>query len=78
MEEKRYYIKKISRDCVMSEGLFEIKDRKCNKWYLLIEGKKNGDKIIKKLNQQDKHIKELEQENQQLKQQLAKIKDNGS
>lgn len=61
MEKKeRYYYKKILRDCIMPEGLYEIKDRKCNKWFLIIEDKRNVDKITKKLNQYDKRIKELE------------------
>lgn len=60
MEEKeRYYYKKILRDCVMPEGLFEIKDREVN-FYLIIENKKDVDKITNLLNQQDKRIKELE------------------
>lgn len=60
MEEKeRYYYKKILRDCVMPEGLFEIKDREGN-FYLIIENKKDVDTITNLLNQQDKRIKELE------------------
>lgn len=66
-EEERYYYKKILRDCVMPEGLFEIKDRESN-FYLIIENKKDVDTITNLLNQQDKRIKELKEENQQLKQ----------
>ena len=63
MEEKeRYYYEKILRDCVIPEGLFEIKDREGN-FYLIIENKKDVDTITNLLNQQDK-------ENKQLKQQL--------
>ena len=70
MEEKeRYYYEKILRDCVIPEGLFEIKDREGN-FYLIIENKKDVDTITNLLNQQDKHTKLLEEENQQLKQQL--------
>lgn len=62
MEEKeRYYYEKILRDCVIPEGLFEIKDREGN-FYLIIENKKDVDTITKLLNQQDKRVKELEQE----------------
>lgn len=72
MEEKeRYYYKKILRDCVMPEGLFEIKDREGN-FYLIIENKKDVDTITNLLNQQDKRIKELEEENQQLKDRIGK------
>ena len=60
MEDKeRYYYKKILRDCVMPEGLFEIKDRESN-FYLIIENKKDVDTITNLLNEQDKRIKELE------------------
>lgn len=60
MEEKeRYYYKKILRDCVMPEGLFEIKDRESN-FYLIIENKKDVDTITNLLNQQDQKIKDLE------------------
>lgn len=63
MEEKeRYYYEKILRDCVIPEGLFEIKDREGN-FYLIIENKKDVDTITKLLNKQSKRIKELEQEN---------------
>ena len=66
MEEKeRYYYEIILRDCVIPEGLFEIKDREGN-FYLIIENKKDVDTITNLLNQQDKRIKELEEENQQL------------
>ena len=62
MEEKeRYYYEKILRDCVIPEGLFEIKDREGN-FYLIIENKKDVDTITNLLNQQDKRVKELEQE----------------
>ena len=62
MEEKeRYYYDKILRDCVIPEGLFEIKDREGN-FYLIIENKKDVDTITNLLNQQDKRIKELEEE----------------
>ena len=41
MEEKeRYYYEKILQDCVIPEGLFEIKDREGN-FYLIIENKKD-------------------------------------
>lgn len=63
MEKERYYKKKIIKDCLFPEGLFEIKDRNCKKWSLIIEDKKNTDKIVKLLNQQDTIIKELEEEN---------------
>lgn len=67
MEEKeRYFYKKILRDCVMPEGLFEIKDRESN-FYLIIENKKDVDTITNLLNQQDKRIRELEKENERLK-----------
>ena len=62
MEEKeRYYYEKILKDCVIPEGLFEIKDREGN-FYLIIENKKDVDTITKLLNQQDKRIKELKGE----------------
>ena len=62
MEEKeRYYYEEILRDCVMPEGLFEIKDRESN-FYLIIEYKKDVDTITNSLNQQDNRIKELEKE----------------
>lgn len=68
MEEKeRYYYKKILRDCVMPEGLFEIKDRESN-FYLIIENKKDVDTITNLLNQQDKRIKALEFMNNRLSQ----------
>ena len=73
MEEKeRYYKDKILQDCIMPEGLFEIKDRECKKWYLIIEDKKTTDEIVKVLNQQDTRIKELEKE---LKEKDKKIKE---
>ena len=69
MEEKdRYYVNKIGRDCLFPDGLWEIKDIECYKWFLVIEGRLCAYKITKKLNQQDTRIKELEKENQQLKQ----------
>ena len=72
MEEKeRYYYKKILRDCVMPEGLFEIKDRESN-FYLIIENKKDVDTITNLLNQQDKRIKELEETNKVLSNELTK------
>lgn len=75
MEEKeRYYYEEILRDCVMPEGLFEIKDRESN-FYLIIEYKKDVDTITNSLNQQDNRIKELEQENQQLKDRWQKLKE---
>ncbi len=77
MEEKeRYYVNKIGIDCLFPDGLWEIKDIECNKWFLVIEGRLSAYKITKKLNQQDKRIKELEQENQQLKEKLKDIKNN--
>lgn len=69
MEEKeRYYYNKILRDCIMPEGLYEIKDRESN-FYLIIENKKDVDTITNLLNRQDKRIKELRKtldENQKL------------
>lgn len=70
MEKERYYKKKILQDCIMPEGLFEIKDRAYKKWCLIIEDKTTADKITNLLNQQDARIKELEEENQQLKEKL--------
>lgn len=59
MEEKeRYYYKKIFGDCVMPEGLFEIKDRESN-FYLIIENKEDVDTITNLLNQQDMENKKL-------------------
>lgn len=60
MEEKERYIsKKIIKDVVMPDGLYEIKDRESD-FYLIIENKKDVDTITNLLNQQDKRIKELE------------------
>lgn len=68
MEEKeRYYYKKILRDCVMPEGLFEIKDREGN-FYLIIENKKDVDTITNLLNQQDARINELKNQVEKWKQ----------
>lgn len=64
MEKERYYKKKIIKDCLFPEGLFEIKDRNYKKWSLIIEDKKNADKIVEVLNQQDARIKKLEEESQ--------------
>lgn len=62
MEEKeRYYYNKILRDCIMPEGLYEIKDRESS-FYLIIENKKDVDTITNLLNRQDKRIKELKEE----------------
>lgn len=72
--EKRYYTKKILQDCIMSEGLFEIRDKKCNKWFLLIEGKRSADKIVQILNRKDCDLIKKEQTIDKIKKELTEAK----
>lgn len=57
--EKRFYFKKILKDCLFPEGLFEIKDKERN-LNLIVEDENNVIKICNLLNEQDEIIKNQE------------------
>ena len=60
--EERYYKKKILQDCIMSEGLFEIRDKKYHKWFVLVEGIESADKVVEILNGMNRLLIEKDQQ----------------
>lgn len=59
--KNRYTIKKIVKDCLFPEGLYEIKDKE-TKFYLIMEDKKDVDKLKDYLTTKDEQIRSLEEQ----------------
>lgn len=57
----RYILKCIIKDCVMPEGLYELKDTKSD-FYAMIEGKRDAKKIANLLNSKEQTIREMEKD----------------
>ena len=69
-EKEKYTIKKIVKNCVFPEGLYELKDKE-TKFYLILEDKVNVEKLEDYLIDKDHKIaelqKKLDQANEKLK-----------
>lgn len=59
--KNRYTIKKIVKDCLFPEGLYEIKDKE-TKFYLIMEDKKDVEKLKDYLITKDEQIRSLEEQ----------------
>lgn len=60
-KEERYKIKKISKDCLFPNGLYELKDKE-TKFFLIIEDKRDVEKLKDYLISRDKQLAELKAE----------------